>query len=437
MSRTAPAPGIAASAAYAAGSFGTGVFTTVPAILLLYFCTETLHMAAGWAAIVVFIPKVWAILWDPLVGAWSDGTATRIGRRRPFLIAGAVGVALAFVAVFSPPVLSPAATIAWMIVAYFVLASVYSIFAVPYVAIPSEIPANSSVRARLVAWRMWVAMIGILAGAGLVPYLIAHHGGGRVGYHAMSLIIASACGLSMLIPLLMLRGRDSPLIAHTGAHVRALWLRLRAVSRERAFLRLSSAYILQLTAVGVISASAPYLVTGAFGRPESDIGTAMIAMLGATTIAMPAWASLGQRYGVARLLIAAIVLFGVSALALGILALNEGSWLSGRVAFALAGVPFAGMQVLPYTLVAQMIHMSAKKSAAGESSYAGAWTAAEKLGLAIGPALTGVVLALSPRPGTIGVALLVCAAPMVLGLLSVPLLLRAVPLSEQPLTAPP
>ena len=136
-----PPPGRVATAAYAAGSFGTGVFSTVPAILLLYFCTETLHMAAAWAALVVFVPKVWAIAWDPLVGVWSDRSATRIGRRRPFLIVGACGVAAAFVAVFSPPVLDTTATFAWMATSYFLLATVYSVFAVPYVAIPSEIPA--------------------------------------------------------------------------------------------------------------------------------------------------------------------------------------------------------------------------------------------------------------------------------------------------------
>ena len=99
--------------AYAAGSFGTGVFSTVPTVLLLFFCTEVLGIAASWAAALVFAPKVWAIVWDPFVGAWSDRTSGRFGRRRPFLLAGALGVALAFVAVFTPPPLSTAGLLAW------------------------------------------------------------------------------------------------------------------------------------------------------------------------------------------------------------------------------------------------------------------------------------------------------------------------------------
>jgi GPH family glycoside/pentoside/hexuronide:cation symporter len=401
------------------------VFSTVPAILLLYFCTETLHMRAGWAAAVVFVPKVWAIAWDPLVGVWSDRATSPIGRRRPFLIAGAFGVAAAFIAVFSPPVLGETATVAWMAVMYFLLATVYSLFAVPYVAIPSEVPAEAEIRARLVAWRMAVAMIGVLAGAGLVPHIVEIAGGGRGGYHQMSLYIAGACAVAMLVPLWMLRGRDQPATGVAGGATISVLEQIGSVLRHRTFIYLSGSYVLQLTAVGIISASAPYLVTQAFGRSEGDIGTAMIGMLGATTLSMPLWAWAGRRFGTARMLTIAIVMFGGGAMAIGGLALTNSGWPLGRLAFAFAGIPFAGMQVLPYTLIAHLVHDIAKSGQAGESSFTGVWTAAEKLGLAFGPMLTGTVLAFSHASVMRAVAPLVIVGPSVLCLLSLPLLLSA------------
>lgn len=422
MNDAARPPGLPATAAYAAGSFGTGVFSTVPAILLLYFCTEILHMRAGWAAAVVFVPKVWAIAWDPLVGVWSDGTQTRIGRRRPFLIAGAFGVALTFVAVFSPPVLGEMATVAWMAVTYFLLATVYSLFAVPYVAISSELAIDATARARLVAWRMVVAMLGILAGAGLVPHLVEFAGGGRGGYERMSIAIAAACAVAMLMPVWMLRGRDLPRAGPRRGMRGTALSQLASVLRERAFLYLSGAYVLQLTAVGIISATAPYLVTQAFGRGDGDIGTAMIGMLGATTLTMPAWAWAGRRFGTARMLAFAVVMFGCGAALIGSLALAGAAWTSGRLAFAFTGIPFAGMQVLPYTLVAHLVHETATEATAGESSFTGVWTAAEKLGLAFGPSLTGIVLAVSAGRTSSAVAVLAIAGPAILGLLSLPLL---------------
>lgn len=408
--------------AYAAGSFGTGVFSTVPTVLLLFFCTEVLGIGPSWAAALVFAPKVWAIVWDPFVGAWSDRTISPLGRRRPFLIAGALGVACAFVAVFTPPQLGPVGLLAWVGVAYFALATLYSLFAVPYVALPAQLGEDAAQRARLVAWRMGVAMIGVMAGAGVAPLIVEAAGGGRHGYGVMSLAIAAVCALAMLGPILMLRGRDASAL-RTSAAAPSLWSQLARALRHRRFRLLAAAYVIQLTAVGAISAAIPYLVTKLFGRSEGDIGLAMIAMLAATTLAVPAWAWIGRRFGEARALGAAVMIFALTGGALGWAAASGLSWLSALPLFAAAGVPFAGMQVLPYTLVAHLIH--AETSGAGdEGVFTGVWTATEKLGLALGPGLVG--LTLFAVHGDMGrLAAFTALGPGLLALVSLPLLFAA------------
>jgi hypothetical protein len=80
------------------------------------------------------------------------------------------------------------------------------------------------------------------------------------------------------------------------------------------------------------------------------------------------------------------------------------------------------MQVLPYTLAAHLIH-DAQQSAA--STFTGVWTACEKLGLAFGPALTALTLAIGTAQRIESVAWLVIVGPCVLGVLSLPLLQRA------------
>jgi Na+/melibiose symporter-like transporter len=271
---------------------------------------------------------------------------------------------------------------------------------------------------------MFVAMLGILAGAGLVPHIVELAGGGRGGYRTMSLLIAGACLITMCAPLLMLAGRDPPAgVEPSQIDARGgTWVHLAHIIRHTRFLALSGAYILQLTAVGVLSASAPYLVTGSFGRGEGDVGTAMIGMLSATTLATPLWAWLGRRHGNARVLMLAVMSFALSTAALGGLAVSGGAWNLARLAFIVAGIPFAGMQVLPYTLVAHLIHATRES---GESTLTGVWTACEKLGLAFGPALTALALAIGSQERLTSVAGLVIIAPAVLGLASLSLLKRA------------
>jgi len=391
--RLSPAPLTrGSSAAYAAGSFGTGVFSTVPAVILLYFCTEILALPAAWATVIVFVPKIWSMLWDPWVGAWSDRTSSRIGRRRPFMIAGTLGMPLAFVAMFSPPSADMFATAVWVGTTYFLLATLYSLFAVPYVAIPAELIDDRDQRARVIAWRMFVVMLGILTGAGFVPWLVAFHGSGRIGYAAMSIDVAIACALAMTAPIMMLRGRDVPVPSPSQVESRRTGATLGRALRSRSFLRLGLAYLLQLSASGAVIAAVPYLVTRFFGRSESEIGTALFVMLIATTAAVTAWGRLGRRHGELRTLQIAVVAYALTAVAIGAFAVLHAPWSLALVGFALLGIPFGAMQVLPYTLVANLIHAGRAPDRAAEGALTGLWTATEKLGLALGPGIAGLAL---------------------------------------------
>ncbi len=73
------------------GSVGTGLFSSVTGILLLFFMTDTLGIAAATAGLVLFIPKFWDVVFDPLVGIASDRTHSRWGRRQPYFCVHVLG----------------------------------------------------------------------------------------------------------------------------------------------------------------------------------------------------------------------------------------------------------------------------------------------------------------------------------------------------------
>jgi glycoside/pentoside/hexuronide:cation symporter, GPH family len=70
----------------------------------------------------------------------------------------------------------------------------------------------------------------------------------------------------------------------------------------------------------------------------------------------------------------------------------QAPWSLALVGFALLGIPFGAMQVLPFTLVANLIHAGRAHDEAAEGALTGLWTATEKLGLALGPTITGLTL---------------------------------------------
>ncbi len=424
MSRGRPGIAPASVSAYAAGSLANGVFSTVPTILLLYFCTEILRMPAAWAGLAVFAPKACAVVWDPLVGTWSDHARTRIGRRRPFMAVGAFGMPIAFAALFWAPVTGAMACFAWVTTSYFVLAGFYSLFAVPYSAVPAEISADPEVRARLVGWRMTASMIGVLVGAAIAPLLVQHFGGGRVGYAAMGWCIAAACFVAMLPPIAMLADYDlsAPRPVLPRRRIRLID-QLRLTFADSGFRRLTITFLLQLTAVGGVSATVPYLVVGIWGRAEGDVGAAMGALLVTTIVSAPVWSWLGRRRGDRPMLAVAATGYAAATIALGLAALLRSSWPTAVICFAIAGIPFSGMQVLPFTIAAHIAHAQsrirhAEGDAGVEGVFTGVWTSIEKLGLALGPAFAALVLSATGKGGA-AISGFVALVPAMLALLSV------------------
>ena len=400
--------------AYAVGSFGTGLYSTVPTVLLLYYCTAIVGLPAGWAAVIVLAPKIWAIAWDPVVGATSDRTYRSHGLRRPFLAVGAVGVALGFVAVFAAPNFTrPSANALWVGGAYFAMATLYSLFAVPYIAIPSEIGSDALTRIRLVRWRMFVAMLGVLAGAGIAPWLVSAAGGGRHGYAFMAYVLAGACAIAMSAPLLMLGHAHTSRQVMSGQQTHTILVHLQVVFRCKSFRWLTLSYLLTLSAVGALAAASPYLVIQTLGRTNDDLGNALALMLVATTITIPAWSAIARRIGDRKTLATALAAYAILAVVLGAVA-GYASWSVVLLLFALLGIPLAASQVIPFTLLAHLVREESATSGAVEGVFTGVWTASEKVGLALGPALVGLALSVAGTPRDAAPGLIASIPPALL-----------------------
>lgn len=371
----------------------------------------------------MLMPKLWSIIWDPLVGNWSDRSHHPWGRRRPFMVAGLIGMSVSFVLLFNGPVMGGSATVAWAGISYFALATLFSLYAVPYMAIPPEISCDQAGVARLISWRMVLVMVGIFAGAAGAPILIEAGGGGRDGYGFMGWIIGSACMVIMTIPLLMMRNRDRPSSQTvTGRSIKApLFADMREVLLNSDFRNLATVYLLQATAFSALSAIIPYVVTRGLGKTESDIGTALGIYLLSTMVAVPIWAALGKRFGLKRALVWAALGYGVGACLIGLLVLLHANWSTALVVLAFSGMPFAGLQVIPFTKVGDVIRES---GADAEGRFTGVWTATEKLGLSFGPSLVAVFLAISGTQNLIAIGMFACTVPIILMLVSIFVLMR-------------
>jgi len=98
----------------------------------------------------IALPRLWDAIMDPWIGSVSDNCQSHWGRRRPFILVGAVLTALCSAGIwFFPAGRSPAFYFGWLAAGSFLLASAYSIFVVPYGALGLELTRDYHERTRL------------------------------------------------------------------------------------------------------------------------------------------------------------------------------------------------------------------------------------------------------------------------------------------------
>jgi Na+/melibiose symporter-like transporter len=415
---------------YAAGSIGSGVYATVPSVLLLYYLTDTVGLPPLLAGLVLLLPKLLGVIVDPLIGSISDRTVTPLGRRTPFLIFGTIGMMLSFGVLFHTPDTGPISSrFLIALLAYLSTSLCYSMFAVPYINMPAEISGDDAVRTKLIALRMAFVFLGTIIGAALPPLLVDSFGGGSAGYGGMAFVII---GLTLPVMLLaahatfQLESRPAAK-ALTRFSMTGLFLPLGTPE----FRQLLIVYVLLMISSAATTSAIPYLVVHGLGLRESWIGYVLLAALGTATICAPTWPALARRLGRAAAFQTAI-----AATIIGGLLLWASQDISMLILFAAAffiGVGASGVQVFSFALLAGHI---AKKGSMGAATT-GLWTGAEKLGLAIGPAFTALSLwyfalagtndSARDAPSQLGIWVAVCVTPIVVSVVALILLARTLP----------
>ncbi|TYB63236.1 MFS transporter [Nonomuraea sp. PA05] len=377
---------------YGVGSFCTATFNGVPGLLLLFYMTNFLAVPPWLAGVVVSAPKVWDLIINPLVGRWSDRTVTRWGPRRPWLLAGACTLPIMFFLVFAGPPLTGVPAALYVGVCFLAAATAYALFEVPYKAMPGEMTNDYHERTSLLQWRMVFVGVATAISGVLAPAIATSEGGEGTldSYRTMAVVISAILLLAMLGSFF--GTARAPMTGAPEPDPGGWREQFAAIKGNSAFLWLTVLACVQMFAVSMMLAAAPYFATYTLGS-ASATQTLFAALVGPILLTMPLWVRVARRFDKRGAMLLAVLLFGGGTLAAMATPLFGPVW--AHLTILLVGVGYAGLQLMQFSMLADVIAVDAAETGKRRAGVlTGLWTAIESGFSAFGALIFGIILSI-------------------------------------------
>ena len=380
--------------------FGWGIGTLTVSLmfqanglLLLVYLTDFVNMQAATAGLLIGLSKIYDAVTDPVMGRISDRTNTRWGKRRPYVLLGTLLCALSFLLLFNHALFSESENIILITLFALILnATGYTIFNVPYLAMPSEITNDYDARTDLMSYRVMAVAAGQLGGSALGPALVVYFGSGAAGHTGMAMSLALIMIVAGFACVWMTK--DAP-FAKTVTEKKdegSFLKQFRTAFKVKPFAILLGIKITQLTGFAVFLGSLPYLFTRIMDLSYNYLGFYFLIQGSVMFISQPLWVRIVNSIGKKNGYYLAYLSWGLGALSWMLATSGEGDLgiiLRGCfLGFGAGGLLLVGQSMLPDT-------MQYDKETTGQSRegiLAGVYTTVEKLSFAIGPSILGIML---------------------------------------------
>ena len=235
---------------FGVADLGGNLFFTAMGFWSLNYLTDTVAIPAAAAGAAVMVGKLWDAVTDPAMGFISDRTRTRWGRRRPYLLFGAVPLFLSMWFFFTNPhIANPFLATVWAAFALCLLNTAYTVVNIPYSSLTPELTQDYHERSSLNGYRFGFAVIGTILGAGAVLPIIGVFKTRDAGFSAVGAILGLVMALTALITFASVREPDH---SKTPKPTDGFLQTFLAVFKNKPYVIILLTYALNLTALNFV-----------------------------------------------------------------------------------------------------------------------------------------------------------------------------------------
>lgn len=400
-----------APAGVAYGALGLPLaFVALPLYVILpSHYASSFGVPLAWLGAVLLAARLLDAVADPLIGRWADGLFARSSTQAWWVAASAaIVLAIGFRALFFPVVEGPLALLAWCAAVLAVTYLAYSVISVIHQAWGARLGGDETQRARIVAWREGLALVGVLL-ASVLPSVAG------LGVSTIAFAVLLLLGVAWLW--------RAPRPEAERAAFPAAPMSLPLATRE--FRQLLAIYLVNGIASAIPATLVLFFIRDRLQAPAFE-PLFLASYFAAGALSIPLWVRAVARFGLARCWLAgmvlAIVVFAWAAL------LGSGDVAAYTAVCIASGIALGADLTLPSALLAGVIQR-AGHAGRSEGSYFGWWNFATKLNLALAAGLALPALqAFGYAPGARGdealtaLTLAYCVLPCLLKLGAVALL---------------
>jgi GPH family glycoside/pentoside/hexuronide:cation symporter len=377
--------------AYALGGLGNAVGPgTIIPFWYTFFLTDVARLDLGLVSLFWIVVTTWDALNDPLVGYLSDRTRSRWGRRRPYLLLGALPFGLFFVLLWwIPPTHNQLLLFFYYLAAYVFFETTATAVTCPYAAMLPELTRDHDERTSLVMYQM---VVTILAGV-LVPVLF-----GLVvlpmfpsrdprAYQVLALVCGACFSVTSLITFFG---------AHEGLEFQrqgALSLRetARSILRNVPFRYALAIHVLGWMPVTIVMALFAYYFIYWIGLDTVTVSLVQGGIMLMAWLFLPVVLWLSRRYE--KRTAYSIAAGSWAVLMLATLLLPQGARIPAYILCALSGFGIAAIHLMPSAMLPDVIEVDELASGhRQEGAYVGVTNFAGKLGQMATLAMLPVIL---------------------------------------------
>ncbi|MEL7189069.1 MAG: MFS transporter [Pseudomonadota bacterium] len=396
-----PRTSTAAQIAWASGSFATGALTNAMSFFALFIMTTFLGIAPAVAGTIILVTKIYDGVIDPLIGAVSDRTQHRWGPRRIYLLIGALALGFSFAIFFNLSRFGVEGAAAGFLAtaALLLYSTCYSLFTIPYLAMPPEIEPEYDGRTRLMSFRVFFLLAGVMAGSAGAPVLVTLGGGEQAGYEMMGLTLG---GAAIVMCLIVFAGaaflpKGEALRSEQKLNGAALlaspfvdtW---RVLSTNAPFRALTLVKLCQFGVLATVLASSAYFFTFVLGLSQADAGQYFFIFSVSGILSIPAYRFIIAKLGKREVYLGLIVLYGLGIASWYLWSPGEADvWRYTRA--VLIGSFSTGTLLCAIAMLPDTMEYDRLKSGEGrEGVISGVFTFVENVGGALGPFVVGLIL---------------------------------------------